>query len=313
MFPDDWSLNNELMARLLLAVGFIILIVILVQVSRHLANRYIDEPERRYRVRKLIGRIGGVVAILLTLGALFQNASDFITVLTVVGAGLAIAMRETLLSIAGWFYIAFRTPYKHGDRVQIGDIRGDVIDIRLLHTTLMEIGGWVEAEQSTGRIVHIPNAQVYQEAVFNYTRGFQFIWNELVFTVTFQSDWRAALEILRTLANESAAVMEQQAKQEIQQVSREYLIHYSILTPFVYVQVTQNGVQLTLRYLCEARKRRGTAHAITTTFLDQVREKGGIAFATQMVGVTTIEAPPPDPLPDPSAAAARTEDLAGKG
>jgi small-conductance mechanosensitive channel len=295
--PFDFDLNSEILQRLLFAFGTVLIIFIVVQVLRRLVLRYIEEPERRYRTAKTIGRIGGFVALLIVLGVLFQRAADLITVLTVVGAGLAIAMREALLSIAGWLYIAFRTPYSQGDRIELGPYRGDVIDIRLLHTTLMEIGGWVQADQSTGRIVHVPNALVFQEPVYNYTRGFHFIWNEIPFTVTFRSNWRAARELLLSLAQESAEVIEQQAKKEIRQMTREYLIHYSILTPFVYVRVTGDGVQLTLRYLCEARKRRGTEHAITVTFLDQIKEHGDIEMAHTMIGLTRLESPQFGPMP----------------
>ena len=299
-FDVNFELHSELLERLLFALGALIIIFITVQVLRRFVLRYIEEPERRYRANKIIGRTGGLVALLITFGVLFQRAADLITVLTVVGAGLAIAMRETLMSMAGWSYIAFRTPYSQGDRVQVGPYQGDVIDIRLLHTTLMEIGGWVQADQSTGRIVHVPNNLVFSEPVYNYSRGFHFIWNELRFTVTFRSDWRAAREILTSLASESAAVIEQQAKKEIQQMSREYLIHYSILTPFVYVDVTGDGVLLTLRYLCEARKRRGTAHAITMTFLDRIKEHGHIELAHSMIGLTRIDPPQFGPMPHPA-------------
>lgn len=295
--PFDFNLDSEILQRLLFAFGAILVIFIVVQTLRRLVLRYIDDPERRYRAAKTIGRIGGFVALLIVLGVLFQRAADLITVLTVVGAGLAIAMREALLSIVGWLYIAFRTPYTQGDRVEIGNYRGDVIDIRLMHTTLMEIGGWVQADQSTGRIVHIPNALVLQAAVYNYTRGFHFIWNEVGFTVTFRSDWKTAREILLSLAQESADVIEQQAKKEIQQMTREYLIHYSILTPFVYVQVTGDGIELMLRYLCEARKRRGTEHAITMTFLDQIKAHGDIELAHTMIGLTRMESPQFGPMP----------------
>lgn len=298
--PFDIELQSEILQRLLFAFGAVLIIFIIVQTLRRLVLRYIDDPERRYRAAKTIGRIGGFVALLIVFGVLFQRAADLITVLTVVGAGLAIAMRETLLSIAGWMFIAFRTPYSQGDRIEVGSFQGDVIDIRLLHTTLMEIGGWVKADQSTGRIVHVPNNLVFQAPVYNYTRGFHFIWNEVPFTVTFRSDWKAAREILLSLASESAAVVEQQAKKEIQQMSREYLIHYSILTPFVYVKVTGDGVLLTLRYLCEARKRRGTEHAITMTFLDRVKEHGEIELAHTMLGLSRFDTPQFGPMPPSS-------------
>lgn len=291
--------DSELLRQLLEVVVVLVLLFLLVQVTRRLVLRYIEEPERRYRASKIIGRTGGLLGLLFVVGIFFDRSDDLVTVLTVIGAGLAISMRETLLSLAGWFYISFRVPYRQGDRIEANGIKGDVIDIRLMHTTLMEIGGWVKNEQSTGRIVHFPNSYVFQYGVYNYTRGFNFIWNEISFTITFRSDWQAARELLLSLAEESASVIEQQAKREIRQMSREFLVHYSILTPFVYVQVSPSGVVLTLRYLCEVRKRRGTEHALTTTFLLKLAEHGGIELAYPMAGVTHFELPQFGPIPPP--------------
>jgi small-conductance mechanosensitive channel len=159
----------------------------------------------------------------------------------------------------------------------------------------MEIRGWVDADQSTGRIVHIPNSWIWIHSLHNYSHGFSFIWNEISFTVTFNSDWRGARDIISRLAEESAAIVEQQAMKEIHAISREFLIHYSILTPFVYVRALPHGVQLTLRYLCEVRKRRGTEHALTTTILDEFKEHGGIHFAYPAMQIAPA---PPTPFGD---------------
>lgn len=283
---------------ILVTLLIIVVAFVLTHLLRRLVPGYIDEPERRYRANKLAGRLVGLAAALAIVFVWSSGQGPgVVTILTVIGAGLAIAMREVLLSFAAWINIVLRSPFEQGDRISVNGVQGDVIDIRLLHSTLMEIGGWVHADQSTGRIVHFPNSWLYQFGVYNYTSGFGFVWNEIPFTVTFRSDWKAAREIILGLASETADIVEQQVKQEIRRMSREFLIHYSILTPFVYVRVTQNGVLLTLRYLTEVRKRRGTEHALTIAILEAFKENGNIELAYGMSGVVNFETPQFGPLP----------------
>lgn len=305
MAPQDLLQSERFQSFLSEGPGTAVLVSVLIVVVAYLLSRalkrfvprYIDEPDRRYRTTKLIGRLIGFLAILSLAMLWFAgDGPGLATILTVIGAGLAIAMREVLLSFVAWINIVVRSPFKQGDRIEVNGIQGDVIDIRLLHSTLMEIGGWVGADQSTGRIVHFPNGWLYQYGIYNYTQGFGFVWNEIPFTVTFRSDWTAARDIMRDLASETAEIVEQQVKQEIQRMSREYLVHYSILTPFVYVRVTQNGVELTLRYLAEVRKRRGTEHALTMSILEAFRDHGRIELAYGMVGVAQMDSPQFGPM-----------------
>ncbi len=297
--PFDLDLKNEIVREILFSLIGLFAILVVVRLAKRFAVSRIDDAARRYRTSKAIGQIGGMLAILFLAAVWSPQEENIVTLLTVIGAGLAISMREALLSVVGWANIIFRSPYGQGDRIEINGARGDVIDIRLFHTTVMEVGGWVAADQSTGRILHLPNSWIFQHAVYNYTRGFSFIWNEVSLTVSFRSDWSAAREIMLALAQESAAVLEQQASREIRRLSREYLIHYSILTPFVYVGISPNGVKLTLRYLCEARKRRGTEHALTISILQAFKENGRIELAYPMIGVSPFESPQFGPMPDP--------------
>ena len=297
-FHPETLLANELVQDLIMALGIALLVYILVRLSKRLTLRYIDDPERKFRASKLISRTGGLITLLLIIAIFTPDPGSLLTILTVVGAGLAIAMREALLSFIGWLHITFRVPYRPGDRIEVNGIRGDVIDMRLLQTTLMEIGGWVDADQSTGRIVHFPNNWVFLHGVYNYTRGFHFIWNEVPITVTFRSNWKAAREIMLSLAEESANIVEMQARNEIRKMSREYLIYYNILSPFVYVRIDNNGVRLTLRYLCEVRKRRGTAHALTMGLLEALSEHPDIELAYPMLGITSLDTPQFGPVPD---------------
>lgn len=298
------DLTDEWLDRLVVFLLSLALLVLLTRMALHVVRRSVSDGTRAYHAAKVIRRIAvtGVVVLLVVL--LSPDVRGLITLLTVVGAGLAIALREALLSVAGWVRIGVISPYRIGERIEINGVHGDVIDIRMLRTTLMEIRGWVEADQSTGRIVHIPNSWLFEHALYNYSRGFNFIWNEVAFTLTFRSDWRAARDILQGLADESAAIVSQQATKELKDMSREFLIHYSVLTPFVYVRVVENGVRLTLRYLCDVRKRRGTEHAITVSILEAWRAHGGIEFAYPAVQVSTPDQdqnrrPDDWPAPDP--------------
>ena len=272
-------LQNELARNAILAGLILVAIVVLVRISQRLIGRYIEEPERIFKASRNVRRLGLFIAA-ITIVVLFSPASsDLLMLLTVIGAGTVIALREVFLSMAGWIKISVLSSYREGDRIEINGVQGDVIDIRMTRTTVMEIGGWVDADQSTGRLVHIPNSWAFEHAIYNYSRSFNFIWNELPIIVTFSSDWEAARDIMLRFAEESAAIVEQRARTEIHQLSREFLVHYSILTPFVYVRIVENGVQLTLRYLVEVRKRRGSEHALAVSILDAFLEHESIRFA----------------------------------
>ena len=173
----------------------------------------------------------------------------------------------------------WRRPFQVGDRIQIGDHAGDVIDIRTFQCTLMEIGNWVETDQSTGRVIHVPNSKVFQEAIANYSKGFQYIWNEIPVLITFESDWEKAKAILLTIINHEAEHISSAAQESLQQAARKYLIFYSKLTPIVYTSVRESGVLLTIRYLCEPRRRRGTEQDIWEAILRAFAQEADIEFA----------------------------------
>jgi small-conductance mechanosensitive channel len=154
-----------------------------------------------------------------------------------------------------------------------------VIDIRIFQFTLLEIGNWVDADQSTGRVVHIPNGRVFSQSIANYTRGFQYIWNEIPVLVTFESDWEKAKRILTEIAEKHSASHTDAARQQLRQAARKFMIFYSKLTATVYTSVEDSGVLLTIRYLCEARQRRGSGQAIWEEILRRFSTCDDIDFA----------------------------------
>ncbi|NBC86237.1 MAG: mechanosensitive ion channel, partial [Bacteroidetes bacterium] len=172
------SLNPVLVQRLIGTLIIVLVALVLTAIGRRVALATFDEQERQYIASKWLSRLIWLVAITLTVALWSPNASQFITVLTIIGAGLAVALRDVLLSFVGWLHLQLHPPFRRGDRVEINGVRGDVVDIGLTQTTMLEVGEWVEAHQSTGRLVHVPNGWIYIHGVKNYTEGFEYLWFE---------------------------------------------------------------------------------------------------------------------------------------
>jgi len=175
-----------------------------------------------------------------------------------------------------------------GDRIQIGSFAGDVVDRRIFQFTIMEIGNWIGADQSTGRLIHIPNAMLFTEPLANYMAGFPYLWNERPVTVTFESDWRKAKGLLNDLAADLTVDITREAHRPNDRGEQRFLIHHRKLTPVVYVSVGDSGVLLTLRYLCRPRERRGTAGELWEKVLDTFAEHPDVtlAYPTQRINLS---------------------------
>ena len=172
-----------------------------------------------------------------------------------------------------------RKPFEVGDRIEIDNLTGDVIDIRIFQFTVMEIGNWVDADQSTGRIIHVPNGKVFTDFQANYSTGFNYIWDEIGVLITFESDWKTAKEILTKIVNDQAEHLTDEVQRKIRETSRKFMIFYNVLTPIVYTSVKDSGVMLTMRYLCDVRKRRAASQAIWEDVLNEFAKHNNIDFA----------------------------------
>jgi small-conductance mechanosensitive channel len=188
-------------------------------------------------------------------------------------------LQDIVKSFAGWGFILWRRPFSIGDRIQIGNYSGDVIDIRIFKFTMMEIGNWVDADQSTGRLIHLSNSMVITDAIANYGQGFQFIWNEIPVLLTFESNWQKGKEILQKIATQHAAHFSSAVEKEIKESSKRFMIFYKTLTPIVFTSVQDCGVLLTIRYLIDPRNRRTSVQAIWEDILKEFTKRKDIDFA----------------------------------
>lgn len=242
-------------------------------------ERRVRDVARQYVATKTLNYALSFVALVLVLRVWLGGVTGLAAYFGIVSAGLAIALQDPLINLAGWVFIVTRKPFVVGDRIQIGDHAGDVIDIRPFQFSLIEIGRWVDAEQSTGRIIHVPNGWTFKQSTANYSQGFNFIWNELPVTVTYESNWRKAKELLHTIAARHTPIRSETAAEEIRRAARKYMIFFQHLTPIVWTSVADMGVTLTVRYLCEPRKRRSSATAIWEDVLTEFAAADDIDFA----------------------------------
>jgi len=283
-----------LQVKVLLSVVAVASLWLVRRLVLRVASRRIDDPRARYQWSKSSGYAAFLLAVLL-LGQIWLEAvKNLGTFLGLLSAGLAIALRDLVANTAGWAFILLRHPFTVGDRIQVGEHRGDVVDIRLFQFTLLEIGGWVDADQSTGRVIHVPNAKIFSESLANYTAEFPYIWHELPVLVTFESDWRRAKQILLRVVQEEAGSVVEEAKAAVHRASRKFLIFYRLLTPTVYTSVEDSGVLLTMRFICPVRERRGLSERIWEAVLAAFADEDRIDFAypTQRLYANLLEGKP---------------------
>jgi len=263
------GLSPVVQAHVLATILTIVGLWLLRRIVLALAYRQVTDPWSRYRWRKTVTYLTIGAGVLIVGRLWFEGVQSLATFLGLATAGLAIALKDPVQNLAAWAFIVSRRPFEVGDRIQVGPHAGDVIDLRLFHFTINEIGAWVQADQASGRIIHIPNGRIFAEPVVNYDKGFRYIWNEVPVLVSMESNWKKAKEILTAIAMRHAEHLTAQAERDLLAASQQYLINYKKLTPIVYTKVVDSGVQLTIRYLIEPRKRRGTEHAIWEDILTE--------------------------------------------
>ena len=269
----------EAQHKLLLSVIVLLFLSALRLLVLRIVWRNTENVKTRYFWKQLFSYIMPIAAILM-IGMVWIDAFRHVgTFLGILSAGIAIALKDLLANIAGWLFITFRKPFVVGDRIQVGPHKGDVIDLRIYQFSILEIGNWVDADQSTGRVIHIPNGKVFTEPQANYTQGFRYIWNELEVRITFESNWERAKSILEEIIRNHTAGTLENAELELKEASKMYMIHYQYLTPIIYVRVVENGILLTARYLCEAHKRRGLEAVLWEAILAQFKQYDDITWA----------------------------------
>ncbi|MBN1810975.1 MAG: mechanosensitive ion channel [Anaerolineae bacterium] len=274
----------ETYANILLKLFHSLLTVVLMLVIhrglRNLLKKRVSEPAHMHTLymltRNTVFAAGTVVILFVWLG----SGSNLTVAMGILGAGIAFASQEVIGSFAGYVNIVTGNLYRIGDRVRVGEVMGDVLDISILRTTVMEIGEWVHADQYTGRIVTIANRFVFSAPVFNYTQHWPYLWDEIMIPITYASDWRQAGEIMLKHGQSYTSHLQEQAQEQIKSLAEQYPLYDTTVEPTLYVVMTDNWVEITLRYVVEARERREVKARLHHELLQQFEAEPNITVAS---------------------------------
>jgi len=273
-FVKRWLLN-PVVGRFVAALIGILLVITIVRLIQKALSRRVHDTDTRYRARKFVSFVGYFLAVGVLIIVFSDKLAGFTVALGVAGAGIAFALQEVIASFAGWFAISFAGFYRTGDRVQLGGIKGDVIDIGVLRTTLMEVGEWVKGDLYNGRVVRVANSFVFKEPVFNYSGDFPFLWEEITIPVRYGSDYRLARKIIQDVADGLAGEYAAHATAAWKDMVRKYMIEDAQVRPLVSLAINDNWVEFTLRYIVDYKRRRTTKDAMFSRILEEIDRSGG--------------------------------------
>ena len=281
LFPGPVTYPLFLTA-LSITVIYIIFSLILDTVFR----KQITDDRTKYTATKVLSVLEIFLILIGVAWIWIKEPQNLIVFLGIIGAGVAIALQDVFKNFAGSVMIIFTGVYSVGDRIQIENITGDVIDIGIMQTTLLELRGWIEGDQATGRLIIIPNGKVISSPVNNFTKDHSFIWDEIEVPVTYSTDWRRAIEILDAIARKETEKVTSLAEQEISGIGERYYLPMRDIEPAVYVTITDNWINLSLRYVTFVKERRIMRAKLNRMILDAFsKENIEISSTTQTVTI----------------------------
>ena len=301
---DLVGVNAENGKRMLFTLAFILVLLALGRVLSAVAG-WLTRGRRNVRLEFWTRHtVRLVIATLVVLGVVsiwFDDPTRLATAVGLVTAGLSFALQKVITAAAGYFVILRGKTFKVGDRISMAGVRGDVIALDFIKTTIMEMGQphsygdaasptWVRSRQYTGRIVAVTNDKVFSEPVYNYTRDFPFIWEEMSLPITYTADRRRAEQILMEAATRHTVRVSELDEEALQEMERRYAVTLGDLEPKVYYRLTDNWLELTMRFIAKEHGVRNLKDAMSRDILQAFDEAGiGIASATfEIVGLPPL-------------------------
>ena len=289
---DQWMASATLYrwGEVLVGLGIVYLLATLAQ---RMGKRHVKDTASRYRLRKFVSFFAYLAGFSIIAVVFSDRIGQLGVAFGVIGAGIAFALQEVIASIAGWVAISFGRFFSPGDRIQLGGITGDVIDIGVLRTTLMECGEWVKSDLYNGRIVRVANSFVFKEPVYNYSADFPFLWDEIVLRVRYGSDRERTRELLRDVVDEICSDYTKQSREAWANAVNKYRLEEVNIEPMITLVATDNWLEYTARYVVDYRKRRWTRDRLFTRILEEIdKANGSIRLASSTVELVNV--PPLD-------------------
>lgn len=291
--------------KVLFTLAFILFVTILGWILRKVAS-WLLQGRQSERVRFWTRQgITVIVAALLIVGAVsiwFDDPTRLTTALGLVTAGLAFALQRVVTAVAAYLVILQGKTFNIGDRITMGGVRGDVIALSFVQTTIMEMGEppsvqgadpamWVRARQYTGRIVIVTNDKIFDQPVYNFTRDFPYIWEEMSLPISYTGDRKRAEQIMLESARRHTLPINELSEDALQEMERRYAMKQTDLVPKVYYRLTDNWIELSIRFLARDFGVRELKDQMSRDILAEFETAGiGIASGTyEIVGMPPLQ------------------------
>lgn len=252
-----------------------------------LASR-IDDSKHRYTARKTISIAYLSIFLIVFITIWIQNVQALFVAYGLVAAGVAISLQDFFKNIMGGVILLTSGVYRVGDRIEIEGKHGDIIDVGLLYTSILEIQDWIAGDQTTGRIIVIPNGFILSKAVNNYTKDNIIIWDEITIPITYDSDWKKALKKIDKIVQKETKNEQELAEKEIEKLSSRYYLSTREATPSIYLKLTDNWIELYVRYVTRVRERRDTYTKLSTLILEAIQKDKSINIASETLDITSF-------------------------
>lgn len=254
-------------------------------------NRSVKDTDSRYRVRKSVNFIGYLLIVVVLLLVYGDRLGNVGVALGVAGAGIAFALQEVIVSFAGWLNIVISGNPNVGDRIMVGEVRGDIIDIGVMSTTIMEMGDWVDGDLYNGRIVRVANSYVFKEHIHNYSSEFPFLWDELTVPLRTESDHKLARKVFTQVLNDICGDYAASSEAKWNLLKNKFRVEPAQVQPMISLHFDENWITFTLRYVVDYKSRRSTKDKIYTAILEEIAKHEHIRIATSTSEVTSIVKP----------------------
>jgi small-conductance mechanosensitive channel len=286
----EWIFHPVAKKIFILLLGLLFISIVVKALQRYI-GQFVKDSKTRYRLRKFSFFLGFLVAGLFIAVVFSDHLGGLHIAFGLIGAGVAFSLQEVVASIAGWMAVTLGDSYSVGDRIKLSGITGDVIDIGIIKTTLMECGDWVQGDLYNGRIVRLSNSFVFREPVYNYSTDFPFLWDEITLPIRHGSDYQRAKDLILGVLNETVGEYAAFAGEHWQKMVRKYRIEDASVTPMVTVTPNENWLLYTIRYVVDYKERRSKKDHIYMRLLEEIGKAGdGISLASTSMDVNLFTA-----------------------
>lgn len=287
-FLSKW-LPIETIDRLIIISVAVLLILLIIYIIRRGIIKHIHDLDKRYRARKVSKFFGYILILIAALFVYSDKLGDIGVAVGLAGAGIAFALSEVITSFAGWISIMFTNQVRVGERVKIGDIKGDIIDIKALKTTIMEVGDWIDGDLYNGRITTISNSFVFKLPIQNYSGDYPFVWDEIKVPLRLSSDFMLAKSIFATVTTEICGTYAEHSKAVWSDMQEKYRIEKAQVEPMITMKFDESWITFTIRYVVDYTKRRTTKDQLYSRILEEIKKRPNeLMIATASMEVTTF-------------------------